>query len=204
MHSPADAASTYAPTLRRLHFTVAVLVSVQLVIGLAMSPRHTPALFRSHQLIGLAIMALVLVHWLWLIARGRDQLAHLMPMSRSAWQPILIDAAALAQGRLPPGGPRPGLAAAIHGLGLLALTVVAVFGTAMYPLILVHHLRSDLGETLEDIHSFFAWVLVVYWCGHVLLAVVHEARGDHVIAAMFRWRREAAATGTSARQSVDR
>lgn len=188
MDSPA-AADDYAATLRRLHFAVAILVSVQLVIGLVMSPRHTPELFLSHQLIGLAIAALVLLHWLWLLARGRDQLAHLLPISRGARRPVASDITALADGRLPSGGPRPGLAAAIHGLGLLALTAVAVFGTALYILIRMHHLRSDLGETLEDVHDFFAWVLIVYWCGHVLLAVAHEARGDHVIARMFRLRR---------------
>lgn len=195
MHNADDGSSTYAPALRRLHFAVAILVSAQLVIGLVMSPRHTPALFLSHQLIGLAIAALVLLHWLWLLVGARGQLAHLLPVSRAHWKATGDGLAGLRRGRLPPGGPRPGLAAAVHGLGLLALTAVAAFGTGVYVLIRMHDLRSAVGETFEDLHAFFAWVLIVYWCGHVLLAVVHEARGDHVIARMFRLRRENPAPG---------
>jgi len=178
-------AAAFSPALRRLHFLVAILVTVQLVIGLTMG-HDTPNLFLSHQLIGLGIAALVLLHWLWLFAGERGQLAHLLPFGGEARRAVFADIAGLTRGRVPEGGPRAGLPALVHGLGLLALTAVAALGTGIYVLIRLHLSRSELAETLGDVHSFFAWVLIVYWCGHVLLAVLHEARGDRVIGRMFR------------------
>lgn len=179
-------ASEFGATLRRLHFSVAVLVTVQLVIGLVMEPRDTPRLFLAHQLIGLVIAAIVLVHWAWLLLRGRAQLANLFPYTGGRLRDVISELGGLLRGRVPASGPRPGLAGLVHGLGLLALTAVAALGTVIYVLIRTHHVRSGLGETVGDLHVFFAWVLIVYWCGHVLLATVHEARGDHVIARILR------------------
>ncbi|MGH8224564.1 MAG: cytochrome b/b6 domain-containing protein [Gammaproteobacteria bacterium] len=176
----------FSPALRRLHFAVAILVTVQIIIGLTMSPRHTPTLFLTHQLLGLTIAALVLLHWLRLFARERDQLGQLIPVSGPVLRVVADDLRGLLHGRMPQADPRPGLPALIHGLGLLALTAVAALGTGIYVLIRIHHIRSGLGHTLHDLHVFFVWVLIVYWCGHVLLAIAHEARGDHVIARMFR------------------
>lgn len=178
--------TTFSPALRRLHLAVAVLVTTQLVIGLVMSPRHTPQLFLAHQLIGLVIAALVLVHWLWLVGPGRAQLANLFPYGGAGTRTVLDELAQVMRLRMPASGPRPGLPGLIHGLGLLALTAVAGLGTALYVLIRTRHIRSSLGETLGGLHTFFAWLLIVYWCGHVLLAMAHEARGDHVIARILR------------------
>lgn len=178
--------STFSPALRRLHLSVAILVTVELVIGLVMSPRRTPQLFLAHQLIGLAIAALVLLHWLWLARSERQQFANLFPYRGAGLRMVLLELAQIPRGRMPASGPRPGLAGLIHGLGLLALTAVAGFGTAIYVLIRVGAVRSNAGETLETLHTVFAWVLIVYWVGHVLLALVHEARGDHVIARILR------------------
>ncbi len=176
----------FSPALRRLHFAVAVLVTVQIVIGLTMSPRHTPGLFLSHQLIGLTIAALVLLYWLRLFARERGQLGQLLPVTGPALCAVRSDLLGLLRGQMPENGPRPGIPALIHGLGLLALTAVAALGTGIYVLIRLHAPRSGIHEVLDDLHVFFAWVLIIYWCGHVLLAIVHEARGDHIIARMFR------------------
>ncbi|MGH8274826.1 MAG: cytochrome b/b6 domain-containing protein [Gammaproteobacteria bacterium] len=178
--------SNFSPAIRRLHFAVAILVTTQLVIGLTMSPKHTPELFLSHQLIGLTIAALVLLHWLWLFSRERDQLAHLVPLRAPALRAVGCDLRGLLHGRMPAGGPRPGLPALIHGLGLLALTTVAGLGTGIYVLIRLHHTHSEVGKVLSELHVIFAWVVIVYWCGHVLLALVHEATGDHVIARMLK------------------
>ncbi|MGH8428524.1 MAG: cytochrome b/b6 domain-containing protein [Gammaproteobacteria bacterium] len=182
LHPPAG----FSPAIRRLHFAVAVLVTTQLVIGLTMSPKQTPELFLSHQLIGLTIAALVLLHWMWLFTRERGQLAQLIPLRASALRAVGCDLHGVLHGRMPEGGPRPGLPALIHGLGLLALTAVAGLGTGIYVLIRLNHTHSEAGKVLSELHVFFAWVVIVYWCGHVLLALVHEATGDHVIARMLK------------------
>lgn len=176
--------------IRRLHLTVALLVTAQIVIGLVMS-RHTLFLVRTHFYLGLTIAAIVLLHWAWLLLRERSLLHHLFPWTPRRLVEAVRDATAASRGQLPQSGPSgSALAGLVHGLGLLALTAVAALGTTIFVLLQLGRAKTHLAETIEDLHSTFAWILIVYWCGHVLLAAVHEARGDHVIARMFRIQRQ--------------
>lgn len=176
----------WSQSIRRLHLTVALLVTVQIIIGLTMD-RHTPQLVWTHFYLGLAISALVLWHWTWILVGERPLLHHLFPWSPRRLAEAARDARGALAGRLPSSGPSgSSLAGLVHGLGLLALTAVAALGTTLFILIKLRMGRTELGETIEDLHATFAWILIVYWCGHVLLAAVHESRGDHVIARMFR------------------
>ncbi len=148
--------------------------------------RNTPLLVQTHFYLGLTIAALVLWHWIWLLTRERGLLHHLFPWSPRHLAQAVGDIRSALGGRLPHSGPSgSSLAGLVHGLGLLALTAVAVFGTFIFILLRLHMGHSDLAEVIENIHVTFAWILIVYWCGHVLLAVVHEASGDHVIARIF-------------------
>jgi len=175
--------------IRRLHMTVALLVTVQIIIGLTMD-RHTPTLVWVHFYLGLAISALVLWHWFWILIRERPLLHHLFPWSPRRLGEAIADARAAIGGKLPQSGPSgSSLAGLVHGFGLLTLTAVAALGTTLFILIELHMAKSELGEIIEDLHATFAWFLIVYWCGHVLLASIHEARGDHVIARMFRFKK---------------
>ncbi|MGH8128263.1 MAG: cytochrome b/b6 domain-containing protein [Gammaproteobacteria bacterium] len=175
----------WSQAIRRLHFTVAVLVTLQIVAGLVMS-HQTPWLMQTHFYLGLTIAALVLIHWYWLLTRERVLLTHLFPWSPRRLAGAVGDIRSALKGQLPRSGPSgSALAGLVHGLGLLALTAVAALGTTIFILIRLHQARSGLSEVIRNIHVVFAWILIVYWCGHVLLAVVHEARGDHVIARMF-------------------
>lgn len=185
INQPIPAPAAWSRPIRRLHFTVALLVTVQIVIGLVMDS-HTPLLVQTHFYIGLTIAALVLWHWLWILTRERGLLHHLFPWTPSRLAQAFRDARGALGGTLPQSGPSgSSLAGLVHGLGLLALTVVAALGTCIFILLRLNMGRSGLIETIKDLHVVFAWILIVYWCGHVLLAVVHEANGDHVIARMF-------------------
>lgn len=179
--------AAWSQSIRRLHFTVALLVTVQIILGLTMD-RHTPKLVWTHFYLGLTISALVLWHWFWIMARERGLLHHLFPWSPKRIGEAIADARSALGGKLPQSGPSgSSLAGLVHGFGLLALTAVAALGTTLFILLQLGLARTGLAETIEDLHSTFAWFLIVYWCGHVLLATVHEARGDHVIARMFRF-----------------
>ncbi len=150
--------------------------------------RHTPLLVRSHFYLGLAIAALVLWHWTWILTREPGLLHHLFPWSPRRLASAVGDIGPALKGQLPRSGPSgSSLVGLVHGLGLLALTAVAAFGTSIFVLLQLRMGRTELAETLEDFHVTFAWILIVYWGGHVLLATVHEAKGDHVIARMFRF-----------------
>lgn len=178
--------ASWSRSIRRLHMTVALLVTIQIVIGLVMD-RHTPLLVRTHFYIGLTIAALVLWHWTWILTREPALLRHLFPWSPRRLRSAVVDAFSALRGQLPRSGPSgSNLVGLVHGLGLLALTAVAAFGTCIFILLQLNMARSEVTETIEDFHVTFAWILIIYWGGHVLLAAVHEAKGDHVIARMFR------------------
>lgn len=177
--------TNWSRPIRRLHFTIVVLVTLQIVVGLVMG-RSTPWLLQTHFYLGLTIAAVVLTHWIWLLTRERTLLDHLFPWSPHRLAGVVGDIRSALKGQLPRSGPGGSdLAGLVHGLGLLALTAVAALGTTIFVLIRLHLSRSGLSEIIRNIHVVFAWILIVYWCGHVLLAVVHEAHGDRVIARMF-------------------
>ncbi len=180
-----ESPANWSRAIRRLHFSVALLVTIQIVIGLIMD-RNTSWLLQTHFYLGLTIAALVLWHWTWLLTRERILLHHLFPWSprrlAEAWGAIR---GALKK-TLPQSGPDgSSLVGLVHGLGLLALTAVAALGTLVFILIQLHAGRSEAAEIIEDIHIALAWILIVYWGGHVLLALVHQMRGDPVITRMF-------------------
>ncbi len=177
--------AAWSRAIQRLHFSVALLVTIQIVIGLIMD-RNTSWLLQTHFYLGLTIAALVLWHWTWLLTRERSLLHNLFPWSPrrlvEAWGAIR-DA---LNKTLPQSGPAgSSLVGLVHGLGLLALTAVAALGTLIFILIQLHAGRGEAAEVIENIHIALAWILVVYWCGHVLLALMHQMRGDPVITRMF-------------------
>jgi cytochrome b561 len=180
-----ESPANWSQAIRRLHFSVALLVTIQIIIGLIMD-RNTSWLLQTHFYLGLTIAALVLWHWTWLLTQERILLHHLFPWSprrlAEAWGAIR-DA---LKKTLPQSGPAgSSLVGLVHGLGLLALTAVAALGTLIFILIQLHAGRSEAAEIIENIHIALAWILIVYWGGHVLLALVHQMRGDPVITRMF-------------------
>lgn len=177
--------TSWSTPIRRLHFMVALLVTTQITIGLVMG-RETPRLVRTHYYLGLTIAALVLWHWIWLLTRERNLLSHLFPWSRHQWAEAISTLGQTLKGKLPQSGPGgSSLVGVVHGLGLLALTAVAALGTTFFIVTHLHHGHRALAEAILDAHATFAWILIIYWCGHVLLAVIHEIRGDRVISRMF-------------------
>lgn len=167
---------------------IASFVTIQIVIGLTMTA-HTPTLFLSHQIIGLTIAAIVLAHWIWLLIAEPEQLSNLYPLTSEKWQAIRSDITALRRGVPPSSGPGPGLPALVHGLGLLSLTAVATFGTAIFVIIHWGNIRTATAHTIVDLHVFFAWLLIIYWVGHVSLAITHETKGDRIMARIFSLKR---------------
>lgn len=178
--------ASWSPAIRRLHFAIALLVTIQIIFGLVMG-HDTPRLLLAHFYLGLTVAALVVLHWLWLLGRERALLRHLFPWTPRHLANALGDLRATFRRQFPQSGPSgstlPGL---VHGLGLLALTAIAALGTTIFILIKLQMGRTELAETIKDLHVLFAWILIVYWVGHVLLAVFHEATNDHVIVRMFR------------------
>ncbi|MBI5014147.1 MAG: cytochrome b/b6 domain-containing protein [Deltaproteobacteria bacterium] len=179
---------------RSLHWGLSLAVTFQLFSSLVLEvpqPGLRPQpfgrlAFQAHEGVGVALIALVLAHWLWTLRRGSGQAArHLFPWGRVGRAEIAADLRHLKAGRLPEGGPRGGLAGFVHGLGFLAVSGMAALGglllllsAAGSPLSLLHNVAG--------VHATLADVVWFYWLGHAAMAAVHESRGHRVLSGIFR------------------
>lgn len=177
-------------TTRVLHMGVALAVMWQLGVSLAMQgPRGaTPgdALFATHSYVGLAALALILLFWLNLLARrlGTDAGAlfpWLFAARRAAlWSDARAQLGALTRFRLPDYVEGSALASAVHGLGLLLMTLMAATGAAWWALT-----PSAGAGVFEEVHKTFANLAWVYLIAHAGLAVVHHLRGEASLSEMW-------------------
>ena len=77
------------------------------------------------------------------------------------------------------------LAGAIHGLGLLAVSAMALSGMTIFFGMGPHGSMSHLVAQVRLGHSFMGNVVWVYFCGHVGISLLHQLRGDRLITRMF-------------------
>ncbi len=93
--------------------------------------------FTLHEYAGLADLGVVAAFWVWTVARqGETRLGRLLPwFSLTRLRDVMADLAAqlrrLARLRAPDDDDGA-LASAVHGLGLLAVTAMAVTGTMFF------------------------------------------------------------------------
>lgn len=179
---------------RLLHFALLAVVLNQLIGSNIMErplPGEDPGLaFTLHSWVGMAGFVLVLAFWLWtLFRRGETRLRQLVPwFSRRGWAGVIADIRhhihSLMRLRLPEDDGHGALASAVHGLGLLILTVMAATGTA-YALLLQ---GTDWGRPTLFVHATVANLMWAYLIGHAGLAVLHHLAGSDIFSRMF-WRR---------------
>lgn len=182
---------------RRLHLGLAVTVTLQLFISLVMQARVRPGhpavafarfAFQAHRWLGMVAVAVVAAHWVYsLQTPGAGGWRHLFPWSPKTRPVIGQELRDLVRLRMPAGGPGGGIAGLVHGLGLLAVTVMAVSGVVLFFGFSGTGHLAPLPHRAAEIHSLMANFVWAYWYGHVGLAVLHEW-GDHpVLRSMFRW-----------------
>jgi cytochrome b561 len=188
-------ASTWSRTTRFLHMGLATTVTLQLLLSLVMetpgdgrTPTGLPALlFEFHEFVGLAAFAVVLIHWGWSLCAADGGIEHLFPLGWAAGRAqIARELRELAQRRLPEGGPRGGLPGLVHGLGLLAVTAMAVTGVVIFALLPEYARPSATAHGFMEVHSFLASFVWAYWVGHVALALLHQRAGHATLSNMFR------------------
>lgn len=173
---------------RWLHAGIAIGVTLQLLSSLWMTPdwQHadyasfTQLLFSFHAWVGLTTALFLLWQWLWIAtsARMRQQF---FPW-RGPWQPVWDDLRALYHGRLRPPGPAPGLAALIHGLGLLLISWMALTGTVIF--FFLPQGGTPPGAVLLNViplHKALLYLVWAYWIGHVGMFCAHWLRRDRIL-----------------------
>lgn len=188
--------STPAPTLRRsaltrvLHGSILLAVIYQLVGSLALSrplPGEDPQPnMLVHEYLGMAALGLVLAFWIWtLVRRGETRLGRLVPWFSPRRIAAVVDDTAtqldnVLHGRVSHEADGA-MASAIHGLGLLVLTGMAVSGTAFF------FAHGHTAHLLLIGHKLLANLMWAYLIGHAAMAVLHHLLGSDIFSRMF-WR----------------
>ena len=171
-------ANGYSGVAKTLHWFVFALVLAQYVVAIAMPGigRGTVpgTLINLHMSIGVVILAVVVLRWLW-------RIGHPVPL---ATQDL-------------PGWKQP-VARIVHGLLYALLAVNPILGwmnasardwtITVFGLFRLPHLvapRSTLGREAGDLHTFLAWTLLALIGLHVAAALYHYfVRNDGVLQRM--------------------
>lgn len=175
---------------RILHWGLALTISAQLVSGLLVADPQTRMFFYFHEWDGLAASAFIAVTWLWMYAI--EDLGTLFPWSRAGLRVVWADIRGLLQGTLPTGGPgHVGFASFGHGLGLLAVTGMALTGIWIFFVIPGGHgaavASTDFREFMQVswLHKTISYFVWAYWIGHIGFAVLHQIKGTPIFRAIF-------------------
>lgn len=177
--------SRHSRATRLLHAGVAIAIMVQLGTSLYMQgPDEVDPgdlLFQVHRYSGLVAVVLALGLWLTILSRSRGtDLGALIPwfsLRRLAalWGDLRHHAVALAKLRFPPTDPLAALPSAVHGLGLLLITAMALSGTVYFGQVaLGFHSAEPDGMLAMTVHLLLANLVWVYLIAHAGLAVVHH------------------------------
>ena len=149
-------------------------------------PGDTPEWpYLMHEYIGLIGLGVVLAFWIWaLFRRGETRLGRLFPWfsigrMRDAVADGIAQARRLMQGRVPHDGDGA-MASAVHGLGLLTVSAMAITGSVFF-----FAEGAPLAHWAMTLHEFIANLMWAYLIGHAGLAALHELLGDNVLARMF-------------------
>jgi len=178
---------------RLLHFVLLIAVAHQLLNSEFMrrpEPGDAPSLlYELHEYIGLASFGVVFLFWVWTLARrGETRLSALFPWlfpvrMREIFSEITGAAGVLHDMDL---FERVSgiLAGAVHGLGLLVVTGMAVTGTVYY-----FAIGTPLAHQALALHRLLANLMWAYLIGHGAMAVLHHLLGSDVLRRMFWIRR---------------
>lgn len=177
--------------LRIIHLLLALAVTAQLFVGSFMRGPH-PARpdsfgFASHEVLGTAILLLVVAHWLWILAHPAEGWRGLFPWTRSGMRRVVHELwAGLRYRRLPSSraGSEGALAGFVHGLGLLAVSATAVIGGTFFLARMAGASHVTLGA-IENVHDVFAVLVWAYWSGHLGITILHSLLRQPVWKPMF-------------------
>ena len=180
---------------RFLHLLLLVMVLHQLVGSQFIErplPGDEPAWpFLLHEWIGVAAFGVLGAFWAWTLVRDRREtpLSRLLPwFSIAGWRAVLVDALRTVPrlfGAESAGHEADGaLASAVHGLGLLVASAMALTGAAY----LFLFEGTPEGKLVLGLHKAAANLMWAYVIGHAGAAALHVLWGDGVLQRMF-WRR---------------
>jgi cytochrome b561 len=181
---------------RLLHLGMVLTISFQLFISLIMAePDHNGSelgrlAFEAHEIVGLTALTIVLLHWIWSLSsqfKGEGGINHLFPWFGHARQTVIRDINDLLKGKFPQSGNKGGLAGLIHGLGLLAVSGIAITGGLLFVLFPETGKPGMVTETFAELHEGLATLVWTYWIGHGGIAILHHIIGHDTLKNMFNF-----------------
>lgn len=181
---------------RMLHAALAVAISHQLIISWFMEPPRPNGsdgnfAFELHETVGLASLALLFLFWCWTLFRNREtEFGKLFPwLSSVRLNGVMEDTESYLKGiralRVPTSSSGSALASAIHGLGLIIASVMAVTGAIYYFAVAAVGVFLPLSTAALETHAVVANLMWAYLIGHSGMAIVHELLGSPVLKQMF-------------------
>lgn len=117
-------------TTRILHIGLAITVTLQLFDGFFIATPGVYFYLYLHEAIGIFASVIILIHWMWSWANGN--LATLYPWHNYGLSIVWAESKHLFAGQMPMQGNRIGLSSFVHGLGLLAITGMAISGIIIF------------------------------------------------------------------------
>ena len=190
---------TYDRITRWLHAGIALAVVAQLASSQVMAVpqpgqlvnQAESTLFSVHRWSGICVLGLLALHWLWSLAGHVPYgWGHLFPwFSVTRLRKLLSALKAMPAwllGKLPAESDETiPLAGAVHGLGLVVATAMALTGSLIFFGMPSQGSMSGYIGVVREIHGFIANFIWAYFVGHVGMAVLHQLRGESLISNMF-------------------
>lgn len=169
---------------RLVHMALAMAVIVQVLTSLLMTApldgREEDWLFEVHETAGMTALFLVAGFWLVLVYRRRGTDPAIMfpwlsaTRRRALWDDISDHWRSIKLFRLPDYRAESPLACAVHGLGLLLVTAMAVSG-ALFFLAMSLDAKTSLWATIDiEVHEILSNFVWAYLIGHAGLAVIQH------------------------------
>ena len=189
----------YDPVTRLLHLALALGISAQMLVSLVMvvpkPARPANQWFEVHETLGLALLGVVVAHWVWSLMRtwrGGEQLMLFPWFSRRMLSDLGRDihdtATSLRRFHLPEGeGTRP-LPAAVQGLGLLLGLGMAATGAVLAFGMAPDGRMSAAVHAVEEVHESLAPLMWAYLVVHPALGILHQLAGHHMLERVFSLR----------------
>lgn len=183
---------------RWLHAAIAFSIIAQLIFSLVLVPPDEMEgasnigkfAMEGHELVGLIAVALLFIHWLWLLKTSSDiKLKNLFPYRSDELQQVKTELAYLLENKkLPTAEDHGGLSGLVHGLGIIIASGAAFTGFGLY---LVMDFSSKgyenpLFENIAEVHELFGNLMWFYLIAHVLAAAWHEYEGQQIVSKMFK------------------
>lgn len=183
-------------TTRLLHAGLALAIISQLMTSLAMQGpddvRPGDLLFQLHRYSGLAATVLAFVLWLTILLRSRGtELGALIPWFSgrrlaALWRDIKVHGDAALHLRLPSHDAQAALPSAIHGLGLLLISAMAISGAVYFVQVgLGLHSAEPDDMIAMTVHLALGNLVWAYLIAHAGLALLHHLLRSMSLATMW-------------------